>query len=573
MWDLSRRDWQERIRRGASLMPDLPGLHQANAARAVGIFDRLRLPDVPGRPAMAEAAGPWMREIVAALFGSWDGAERHIREAFIVVPKKNSKTTGGAAIMVTALLVNRRPRAEFLIVAPTQEVADLAFRQAVGMIESDPVLAALFHVQEHLKKITYRSTRAFLKVKSFDPKIVTGTKPAGVLLDELHVIAEAHDADRVIGQLRGGLVSQPEGFLITITTQSERAPSGVFLSELRKARAVRDGTLAAPILPILYEFPPGVAWEDPANWPMVTPNQGRSVSIERLIPDHEAARAAGDAELRRWASQHLNVEIGVALLADAWAGADYWETQADRSITLQTLIARSEVVTIGVDGGGLDDLLGLAVLGRERDSGRWLAWCRAWAHPVVLRRRQGEAARLRDFAADGDLRLVERIGDDMEALVGIVAQVRDARLLPEKHGIGIDPGNSHAVVDALTAAGFAQEQMAAVSQGWRLGGAIKLAERRLAEGTLLHGGQPLMAWCVGNAKVEPRGNALLITKQASGTAKIDPLMALFNAAELMARAPTAFRSFYDDPETMRIAFGCSVHPADDDEDRGWRRVW
>jgi len=31
--------------------------------------------------------------------------------------------------------------------------------------------------------------RRFLKVKSFDPKVVTGSKPAGVLLDELHVIA------------------------------------------------------------------------------------------------------------------------------------------------------------------------------------------------------------------------------------------------------------------------------------------------------------------------------------------------------------------------------------------------
>ena len=537
-WSLACPDWPARIRAGRSLLPKLP-LIEAEASRAVAIFDRLRLPDVPGTPTMAEAAGDWQRDMVRALFGSWDGKERHIREVFGLVPKKNSKTTGGAGIMVTALLVNRRPRAEFLLVAPTQEVSDLAFRQAVGMIEADEVLAAKAHIQHHLKKITWRPTGAFLKVKSFDPKIVTGTKPAGILLDELHVIAEAPDADRVIGQLRGGLISQPEGFLVTITTQSERQPSGVFRAELNKARAVRDGTLKAPILPVLYEFPPGVAWDDPANWHMVTPNAGRSITVERLIPDFEAAKAGGEGELRRWASQHLNVEIGVALRSDGWAGVEYWDQQADTAITLSAILSRCDVATVGVDGGGLDDLLGFGVVGRERGTGRWLTWARAWAHPIVLKRRQSEAARLRDFAAAGELRIVERVGDDLDELVSICAELRDAGLLPEQHAVGVDPGNSHAVVDALSAAGFTPGQMTAVSQGWRLGGAIKLTERKLAEGALFHGGQSLMAWCVGNAKVEPKGNAMLITKQASGTAKIDPLMATFNAVELMARAPVA----------------------------------
>jgi phage terminase large subunit-like protein len=48
-----------------------------------------------------------------------------------------------------------------------------------------------------------------------------------------------------------------------------------------------------------------------------------------------------------------------------------------------------------------------------------------------------------------------------------------------------------------------------------------------------------MAWAVGNAKVVPVGNAITITKQASGSAKIDPLMALFDANQLMALNPAA----------------------------------
>jgi hypothetical protein len=36
-----------------------------------------------------------------------------------------------------------------------------------------------------------------------------------------------------------------------------------------------------------------------------------------------------------------------------------------------------------------------------------------------------------------------------------------------------------------------------------------------------------MAWCVGSAKIVRRGNAVMVTKAASGTAKIDPVMAAF----------------------------------------------
>ena len=66
--------------------------------------------------------------------------------------------------------------------------------------------------------------------------------------------------------------------------------------------------------------------------------------------------------------------------------------------------------------------------------------------------------------------------------------------------------------------------------------------RSTSDGTLTHAGQALMAWTVGNARVEPKGNAITITKQASGTAKIDPLMATFNAVALMSMNPPAARA-------------------------------
>jgi hypothetical protein len=88
---------------------------------------------------------------------------------------------------------------------------------------------------------------------------------------------------------------------------------------------------------------------------------------------------------------------------------------------------------------------------------------------------------------------------------------------------------------------FGQDTIVGITQGWKLTGAIKTAERKLADGKLCHAGQRLMSWCVGYARVEPKGNAIAITKQASGTAKIDPLMAAFNAIALMSTNPWSTR--------------------------------
>ena len=550
-WSFAVPDWAARIEAGKSLLPALP-IDRSEYNRATSIFDKLRLPDVSGKPALKEASGEWFREIVGTVLGSVDKAtnERQVPELFLLAPKKSSKTSYGAAFMVTALLLNDRPRAEFLLIAPSLAIAHLAFTQAVGMIEADEsgFLSRRMHVQEHMRKITDRRTKASLAIKTFDASILTGIKPAGVLLDELHEIARSPAAERIIGQIRGGMIAIPESFFAMITTQSDQPPRGAFASELRNARGIRDGRTGGRTLSVLYEFPERFikdksippAWKDPANWWMVTPNLGKSVTLPALEELLDRAERDGDGEVIRWASQHLNIEIGLALGSDRWAGADHWQAAAETTLTLDELLTRSEVVVMGADGGGLDDLLGLAVMGREKKTGRLLLWCKAWAYKSVLERRKGEASLLRDFEKAGDLRVIDRLGDDMDDLTEMAEQVLASGKL---YKVGVDPAGVGGIIDALGEAGIkgteAGGMIQGISQGWRLSGAIKTMERALADGTLIHGGQPMMAWCVGNAKVEPRGNAIIITKQAAGSAKIDPLMASFNAISLMGMNPQA----------------------------------
>lgn len=546
-WTTSCQDWERRILAGESLIPMLP-LFPEEADAALAIFKELRLVDVLNRPTLGEAGRQWLFDFVGSIFGAYDAdaGRRLISEFFLLISKKNSKSTGAAAIMMTALIRNWRESAEFLIIAPTVEIANNSFYPARDMVKADDELSDLMHVQEHYRQITHRATGASLKVVAADNETVGGKKATGILIDEAWLFGKRNNAENMFREACGGLASRPEGFVIYLSTQSDEAPAGIFKQKLDYARGVRDGKIDDPnFLPVIYEFPQAILSEkkhlDPKYFYVTNPNLGASVDEQFIIREFKKAESAGHESMQGFLAKHLNVEMGLSLKTQRWAGADFWEDAAGK-VTLELILEKSEVVVIGIDGGGLDDLLGLAVLGRDAESGNWLLWTRAWCNPIAIERRKSEASKYRDFEKDGDLIVVKEIGQDILQAGEIVRRCDASGLLDR---IGVDQAGIGSIVDEIECGdengngAIEHDRIVGIPQGWRLNGAIKTTERKVAEKTLIHGGQALMNWCVGNARVEPKGNAISITKQASGTGKIDPLMATFNCVALMAMNPEA----------------------------------
>jgi len=560
-WTTACPDWEQRIVAGRSLLPCPPLFPGPELDLCLEIFRGLRIVDAPGSPTIGEACLPWAFDLPTALFGALDPnlGRRLIQNFMLLVSKKNSKSTLAPAIMLTALLRNFRESGEFIILAPTIEVAGNSFKPARDMVKADPELEEILLVQEHIKTITHRGTNATLKVVAADADTVSGIRAIGILVEELWLFGKRVNAEAMLREATGGLASRPEGFVIYLSTQSDQPPAGVFRDRLHHFRNVRDGiVIDRKSLGLLYEFPETMlkndSYLDPANFYITNPNLGRSVDREFLVDEVRKAQEAGASSLALVAAKHLNAEVGIALKTDRWTGADYWARQADPTLTREEILNRSEVVIVGIDGGGLDDLFGLAVLGRDKKTHDWLLWSHAWAHRGVLERRKSIASVLLDFEKAGELTIVDDSLGDIAGIVGMVDEIKRRGILG---AVAADPAGLGILVDELAAVGITEENklLIGVGQGYRMMNAIKTAERRLANGTLRHSGSKLMAWCVANLKIEPTATAIRATKQNAGDAKIDPVMAMFDAIDQMALNPPAAGSIYDDAEAYERVFG------------------
>ena len=540
-WTTALPDWEERIVKGESLVPCKP-LYPKTGVNALLKFKQLVIQDMIDSPTFGEVSRQWVFDFVVSIFGAYDEESKRqkITEFFLLISKKNTKSTLAAGIMMTALLINRRPSASLIILAPTKEVADNSFIPIRDMIKTNERYRVRFNVSEHTRTITDLSNNATLKVIAAESDTLAGVKASFILIDELWLFGKRVKAESVLREATGGLASRPEGFVIYLSTQSDEPPAGIFKQKLDYARDVRDGkAVNNKFLPVIYEHPKSMLDNnehlDPKNWYVTNPNLGASVDTEYLINQYEQVKDTKES-LQDFMAKHLNVEIGLSLRANRWAGAEFW-LESGEYFTLDEMIEQCEVLTVGIDGGGLDDLLGYAVVGRCKDNyHKWLLWTHAWCFDNVLERHKQIEPLLRDFEADGDLTINKKsdAGKDAKQAAEITKKLLDSGKL---HSIGFDNAKKDVLVDAFVEIGIPENIMFGVSQGIRLAGYIQTTERKLAGGQFIHANQALMAWCAGNARVTMKGNGMMIDKQQSGIAKIDPLMGTFNAVALMSQNP------------------------------------
>lgn len=561
--------WARKLQQGKSILPDprrLPFWHESQADAGWGMFGGFKLTDVPGAPEVGPISPPWIRDLVRYWMGCADpktGA-RSVQEMLLLTSKKSTKTSSMALLTLAQFVSTRKPNSQAIIVAPTLNVADMAFRLIQGAIETTPGLKECYKILEANKEVkdVRPGWNTQLKVAAADLGVLVGTKAEFIMLDEVHVLAAKNGAQYLMEHVRGARAAQPSASCIICTTHPHEPQPGLWEEMLGAYRKIRDNESDTRRLFVSYEFPKSFykpkKYLKPKYWHMVNPSIGYSTHLEDMISDRNAAVDEGPASVQSFDNQRLNVDPAEVATMSTWSGTDSWDeaihedpSLGDPTIKgLNALLRYSEVVVIGIDGGGLYDLLSLYVIGREPNRERWLGWGHSWIHEGVKHKRPAFWDVAQRFEALGELTVVDygkvvpgtKRSINLWELSQLVSYIHASGRMLEKGSVGIDPGGLPVLADCLhdptMALPLPAHKVLRIPQGTALAPTIEGLGQRVLQGNFVHGGQRIMSWAVRNVQCIPTANSFKVEK-ASGDEKrkIDPFIAMANAARLLEVSP------------------------------------
>ncbi|SIO36630.1 Phage terminase-like protein, large subunit, contains N-terminal HTH domain [Rhodovulum sp. ES.010] len=459
------------------------------------------------------ALEPWQAFRHGSVFG-WKQADgrRRFRSTYHQVAKKNGKTTDTAVPALYTQLFDGEQTPECYCAAVTRDQAGLLFEDLKRMVRASPALMQLMNVWRG--SIETPPTNGIIKALSRDGQSADGINPHFAARDEVHRWTDRELAEVIVNSMLAR--SQPIDWAITTAGADIASVCG----ELRRyGEKVLKGEVADDsFFAFIAEPPADCDPADPVAWRMANPNFGVAFREEDFAQLYAQAEAI-QGKMPNFRRLHLNLWTEGA---QGWIARDVWD-RGGQPFDLAMLRGRpawaaldlsnttdTTAIVVAVPVDGLIHLVCYTFL-PEGPKG-------------FIARAQTEN---REFVAwrDGGWLEVHRGGSiDEDAIVERIAWIAEYFDLRE---LAYDRWGMRSIVKALVARKI---PLVEHGQGYAsMSAPMKEFERRVMNGRLRHGGNPVLAWAVGNVFRDEDPAENIKPNKRRSTGRIDPAVAAIMA--------------------------------------------
>lgn len=475
---------------------------------------------------------PWHKEIIKELFSRVDEeGNRMIREAYISVPRKNSKTTFAAALALYMLVMDGENSPGCYIFANSTDQAKQCFNIAMGMINGSDFLRRICKITPSRAEVFVPANNGYFKVMSRAPGTAHGLDASFAIYDELH---EAPNGD-LYGVALTSMGARTQPLMMAITTAGKDRGS-IAYEKYDYSQKVAKGIITDPAFySYIKEAPPDADWRDPSVWAACNP--GWQIAIKPATFEALARQATvsptAEAKFRQL---YLNQWLSSSR---RWLASADWE--ACKSSAKLADFEGCQVYA-GLDLSSTRDLTCIT-LAAQRDGFIYIFPIFFLPSETIENSKANRIIYSRALAAG---ELVPILGNviDYDFLVDYI---RDLGQRYKIDGIAYDPWNAVHPVAAL-AADF---EMVRYPQGFAtISPAAKDFERGILAREILHPGNSLLSWCADNVEIKEDAGGNIKPVKGAPEAKIDGIIASIMAVDLCRK--NAGSSVYEDRGVISI---------------------
>lgn len=450
------------------------------------------------------------------IFNVYDN-KKITKKAILSIARKNGKT-GLIAVLLLAHLIGPEAKRNTQIVsgAMSREQAALVFELACKMIMQSPELGKLIRIVPSSKKLIGLPMNVEFKALSAEGKTAHGLSPILIIMDELgQVVGTKNDFYDALVTAQG---AHENPLQIIISTQ---APNDSDLLSILIDDALNGNDPHTVVA--LYAADKDADITDQAQWYKANPALGKFRSFDDLKSKvDEATRMPSFESTVR--NLYLNQRVSAN---DPFISRNAWQACAGEVVPIE----QCTEIYGGLDLSGRTDLTAFVLYGLH--DGLWNTYVYAWTpEKGLLERSKRDRTPYDAWVKMGILRTTPSATIDYDFIAHELAEITAGVTIT---AIAYDRWRMEILKKELEKIGL-ELPLVEYGQGFKdMSPALDAIESKILNGTLRHGGNPVLTMCAANSMVtsDPAGNRKLDKMKTSG--RIDAMVALAMAAGVAER--------------------------------------